>query len=351
MGTMNAAVLYAPGDLRYEQVAKPSIQASDDVLVKIKAVGICGSDLDRVLHTGTYSFPTIPGHEFSGVVEAIGESVEDLAVGDAVVVAPMLPCMKCEACAHGHYGQCEDYDFIGSRRDGAFAEFVVAPRSNVLKTPSKVTMEDGALVEPAAVTLHGMMNVGINPGETVVVLGCGPIGQMAVQFSKIMGATKVIAVDIQPDKLEEAKALGADITFNALEVDPVEEIKKLTGGRGAHVSIETAGSNITQEQSLRATRDLGRILYLGTAHKDVVFPPKSFERIVRGEIQIFGSWNSYSAPFPGTEWTATLDYIHEGKLIVNKLITHKFKLSEAPEVFEKLNKRAIAFNKILFIND
>ncbi len=96
---------------------------------------------------------------------------------------------------------------------------------------------------------------------------------------------------------------------------------------------------------------MGRILYLGTAHKDVVFPPKSFERIVRGEIQIFGSWNSYSAPFPGTEWTATLDYINDGKLEVNRLITHKFSLSEAPEVFEKLNNRELAFNKIIFINN
>lgn len=351
MTTMNAAVLYAPGDLRFEKVNKPGVENINDVLVKIKAVGICGSDLDRVLHRGTYSFPTIPGHEFSGTIEAVGRNVRDLRPGDSVVVAPMLPCMACDACTDGHFGQCENYDFIGSRRDGAFAEYVVAPRSNVLKTPENVSMEEGALVEPAAVTLHGMMNVGINPGETVVVLGCGPIGQMAVQFAKIMGATKVIAVDIQQQKIEEANDLGADIGINALETDPVALIKELTGGKGADVCIETAGSNITQEQSLRATKDLGRVLYLGTAHKDVVLPPLTFERIVRGEIQIFGSWNSYSAPFPGTEWRATLDYINAGKLEVTKLITHRFRLSEAPEVFRKLNNRELDFNKILFIND
>jgi L-iditol 2-dehydrogenase len=348
---MKAAVLYAPGDLRYEEVEKPEVKNSDDVLIKVHEVGICGSDISRVLHTGTYTFPTIPGHEFSGTVESVGEGVKEIKLGDKVVVAPMLPCMVCEACVKGHYGQCESYDFIGSRRDGAFAEYVVAPEKNILKLPYNVSTEEGALVEPAAVTLHGMINVKINPGDTVVVLGCGPIGQLAIQFSKIMGATKVIAVDILDKKLEEAIAIGADICINSLLGDPVEAIKEITTGKGANVTIETAGSNITQEQAFRTTRDLGRILFLGTAHKDIVLPPKTFERIVRGEVQVFGSWNSYSAPFPGVEWRATLDYISAGKLKVSQLITHKFNLSEAPKVFEKLGERAIEFNKIIFVNN
>ncbi len=350
MSNMKAAVLHAPGDLRIETVSKPKITNKNEVLVNIKAAGICGSDLDRVLHTGTYKFPTIPGHEFCGIIEAKGEEVKDLKIGDKVVVAPMLPCMKCDSCASGNYGQCEDYDFIGSRRDGAFAEYVVAPQVNVLKMPSNVSFEEGAVVEPAAVTLHGMRKVKINPGETVVVLGCGPIGQIAVQFSKIMGATKVVAVDIVDEKLSEAQKLGADITVNSMKEDPIEAIKKVTGGKGADVTIETAGSNITQEQSLRATKNLGRILLLGTAHKDVVFPPKSFERIIRGELELVGSWNSYSAPFPGVEWRATMDFISSGQLKVKPLITHRFNLEEAADVFQKLKNRELNFNKIVFCN-
>ncbi|MDF2614409.1 MAG: tdh [Clostridia bacterium] len=351
MTNMKAAVLHAPGDLRIEDVKKPEISKANEVLVSIKAAGICGSDLDRVLHTGTYKFPTIPGHEFCGVIEAIGENVKNFKVGDRVVVAPMLPCMTCESCAGGNYGQCEDYDFIGSRRDGAFAEYVVAPEINVLKMPYGVSFEEGAVVEPAAVTLHGMRKVKVNPGETVVVLGCGPIGQIAVQFSKIMGATKVIAVDILDEKLEEVKKLGADITINSMKEDVVEAIKKATNGKGAEVTIETAGSNITQEQSLRVTKNLGRILLLGTAHKDVIFPPKSFERIVRGELELVGSWNSYSAPFPGIEWKATMDFINTGQLKVKPLITHRFKLEEALNVFNQLKNRELSFNKIIFFNE
>ncbi len=350
MTNMKAAVLHAPGDLRIEDVNKPKITNKNDVLINIKAAGICGSDLDRVLHTGTYKFPTIPGHEFCGIIEAKGDHVKGLKIGDKVVVAPMLPCMKCESCARGNYGQCEDYDFIGSRRDGAFAEYVVAPEVNVLKMPSNVSFEEGAVVEPAAVTLHGMRKVKINPGETVVVLGCGPIGQIAVQFAKIMGATKVIAVDIVDEKLSEVTKLGADITINSMKEDAVEAIKNVTDGKGADVTIETAGSNITQEQSLRATKNLGRILLLGTAHKDVVFPPKSFERIVRGELELVGSWNSYSAPFPGIEWKATMDFINSGQLKVKPLITHRFNLEETAEVFGKLKNRELNFNKIIIFN-
>ncbi len=350
METTNAAVLYQPGDLRYEAVSKPQINNGKDVLVKIKAVGICGSDLDRVLHTGTYTFPTIPGHEFSGEVEEVGDEVSGLKPGDPVVVAPMLPCMKCNSCVKGNYGQCENYDFIGSRRDGAFAEYVVAPCANVIKMPEAVSFEEGALVEPSAVTLHGMMNVKINPGETVVVLGCGTIGQLAIQFSKIMGATKVIAVDINDGKLNEAKHLGADMTVNTLRDDVEEFVKTNTNNKGADVTIETAGTPITQEQCFRTTRDCGRILLLGTAHKDVVLPAKTFERIVRGELSVTGSWNSYSAPFPGSEWLASLSYIQQGKLNVESLISHKFHLSEAPQVFQKIKNREISFNKILFIN-
>ncbi|MCX7709213.1 MAG: galactitol-1-phosphate 5-dehydrogenase [Clostridia bacterium] len=348
---MEAAVLYAPADLRVEKIPVPTNIGAGEVLVKVRAVGICGSDLDRVMKSGTYKFPTIPGHEFCGEIAEVGADIKEFKKGDRVAVAPMLPCMTCEFCQQGNYGQCDDYNFLGSRTDGGFAEYVKAPVKNLIRMPDSVSFLEGATIEPAAVTLHGIKKVGINVGDSVAVLGCGAIGLFAIQFAKIMGATKVIAVDIAPDKLDLAKEIGADICVNALNNDVVQVIKELTGGKGVNVAVETAGVSLTQEQCLRVAKKQGRVLYLGTAHKDVIIPPKSFECIVRNELTIVGAWNSYSAPFPGVEWFATLDFIQSGSLKIKPLITHTLALKDAPQVFKDLVERKYPFNKVIFVVD
>lgn len=344
--TMMAAVLYAPGDLKVEKVPLPKLDDEKNVLVKVMAVGVCGSDLDRVMKTGTYSFPTIPGHEFAGIIEKTNNDSK-FKKGDRVVVAPLIPCFKCEYCQQGYFGQCKDYDFIGSRCDGAFAEYVAVPERNILKIPENVSFTEGATIEPAAVSLHGMRKIGVNVGDNVLVLGCGAIGLFAIQFAKIMGATNVIAVDIEDEKLELARKVGADITINSKIKDAVNEIMILTGD-GVDLTVETAGVAATQEQSLRTTKKQGRVLYLGTAHKEVVFPPQSFEKILRNEIKIVGSWNSYSGPYPGTEWTACIDYISQKRLDCKSLVTHEMKLESAFETIQKMQQRSFSFTKVVF---
>ena len=193
---MKAAVLHAPGDIRVENVPVPTELLENETLIKVKASGICGSDLDRVLKTGTYNFPTIPGHEFCGIVEKTGDKVKGFKKGDRVAVAPIIPCFSCESCQQGHYGQCVSYNYLGSRTDGGFAQYVKAPEMNLIKLPEEVSYKEGAAIEPAAVTLHGMRSVGVETGDTVAVLGCGTLGLFALQFAKIMGATRTIAVDI-----------------------------------------------------------------------------------------------------------------------------------------------------------
>ena len=345
--SMYAAVLHAPADLRYERVPVP-VCREGEVLVRVRAAGVCGSDIGRVMVTGTYRFPTIPGHEFCGEVAAAGSGVTGFQPGDRVAVAPILPCGKCAYCEAGDYGLCDDYNYLGSRTDGGFAEYVAAPARNLIRLPDNLSFEEGAMIEPAAVTLHGMMRVGICSGDTVAVLGCGPIGLFAVQFAKIMGATRVIAADVAPEKLELAARLGADMCIDASAADAALRIRELTAGRGADVAVETAGVVQTQEQCLRIARKKGRVLYLGTAHRDVVLPPKSFENIVRHELTIVGAWNSYSAPFPGVEWQAAIDYVKSGALRLRPMITHLPKLSEAPRVFAELAERKYPFTKVIF---
>ncbi|NDJ57930.1 galactitol-1-phosphate 5-dehydrogenase [Enterobacteriaceae bacterium 4M9] len=340
---MKAAVLHAPGDLRVEDVAIPTY-ADDEVLVQVKATGICGSDLDRVMVTGTYRFPTIPGHEFSGVVAKVGQKVSAFAPGDRVAVAPILPCFSCEFCQQGHYGQCNDYNYLGSRTNGGFAGFVAAPQRNLLRLPDNVSFEHGAMIEPAAVTLHGVMKAGIKAGDSVAVLGCGTLGLFAIQFARILGATRIVATDIAEDKLALAKMMGATHIINSKTQDAVAAIR--TQG-AVDVAIETAGVSLTQVQALQITQKQGNVLFLGSAHADVVIAPHVFEHIIRNELTLLGSWNSYSAPFPGREWTAIIDYIQNGALIMAPLMTHRITLDDLPAFIRDMKHRVVSYNKVI----
>lgn len=343
---MKAAVLYSPGDFRVENRPVPQIKKDDDVLISVSAVGICGSDIDRIFKTGMYTMPAVPGHEFCGIVKKTGKNVKKFKEGDRVAVAPILPCFKCESCLKGNYGQCDNYDYLGSRRDGAFAEYVVAPERNLVKMAENVDMISGGAIEPACVTLHGMMKTGLSAGDSVAVIGCGAIGLFAIQFAKILGATKIIAVDILQNKLEAAKKAGATDIINSIECDPIKAISELTSG-GVDISVETAGSPITQEQCVRAARKHGVVLLLGTAHKDVVFPPKTFEHIIRNELTLKGTWNSFSSPFPGREWTAVAEYLADERFDIKSFITHVITLDELPQTLLSMKNREFEYNKVV----
>ncbi|WP_228397709.1 galactitol-1-phosphate 5-dehydrogenase [Limnobaculum xujianqingii] len=343
ISTMKAAVLHAPADLRVQDVPVPAC-ADDEVLVQVKAAGICGSDLDRVMVTGTYRFPTIPGHEFSGVIAATGRKVTKFSPGDRVAVAPILPCFSCDFCQQGHYGQCNNYNYLGSRTDGGFAEYVAAPERNLVRLADNISYEHGAMVEPAAVTLHGVMRAGIKAGDSVAVLGCGALGLFAIQFARILGATRIIATDIAEDKLALAQQVGATQVINSKTDDAVKAI--LASG-AVDVTIETAGVAVTQVQALEVTQKHGKVLYLGTAHADVTIPPQVFEHIIRNELTLLGAWNSFSAPFPGREWFAIIDYIQNGSLVMEPLITHTIKLEALPTFVKDMKKRVVSYNKVI----
>ncbi|WP_121500682.1 galactitol-1-phosphate 5-dehydrogenase [Entomohabitans teleogrylli] len=341
--TMKAAVLHAPADLRIEQVALPGY-GEDEVLVEVKAAGICGSDIDRIMTTGTYRFPTIPGHEFSGVVAKVGNGVTRFAPGDRVAVAPILPCYHCDYCQQGDYGLCDHYNYLGSRTDGGFAGYVAAPQQNLVRLPDDVDFASGAMVEPAAVTLHGMMRAGIRAGDCVAVLGCGALGLFAIQFARILGATRIIASDIASDKLVLARQMGATETIDARSVDPLATISALGM---ADVTVETAGACATQVQALAVTRKHGRVLYLGSAHADVVIPAAQFELLLRRELTLTGSWNSFSAPFPGREWPAAIDYMQNGALLTKPLITHTISLDALPQFMRDMKHRTVTYTKVI----
>lgn len=343
---MKAARLYQPGDLRIEEVECPVLQKGQ-VLVKVHAAGVCGSDLPRIMLTGTYHFPCIPGHEFSGEVVECDKTVTKFRKGDRVAAAPLMPCMVCEMCRKGFYGQCESYDFLGSRRDGGFAEYVAVPEENLLLLPDSVSYREAAVIEPAAVALHGLYKLHLNGNKTAAVFGCGAIGLLCICQLKLLGVSSIAAVDIETEKLKLAEKLGADVVINSLEEDPVKRIFQ-EYKKGVDAAVETAGTPVTQEQCIRAVKSRGEVLFLGTAHKNVIFPPETFERIVRNELCIFGSWNSYSAPYPGKEWREIIRYLEEKKLSFEPLITQTYPLERIPEIIADMAQRQFPYIKVMF---
>ena len=349
---MMAQVLHAVGDMRYEPVPRPD-PGPGQVLVAVGFCGVCGSDLPRTFVKGTYRFPTIIGHEFAGTVAATGDGVDDLAPGDRVVVFPLLWCGRCSACEQGRYAQCLNYDYLGSRSDGGFAEFVVAPRRNLLQVPNHVPLAVAAMTEPAAVALHAVRKGGEMAGRSVAVFGAGPIGVMVAQWAQALGAAQVAIFDIVTEKLDLARQLGFTLAYDSRQVDPVKTVQDLTGGEGAYLCVEGAGVPPTTLQALAAARRGGRVVLLGNPAADVTLPASLISQLLRREVTIQGTWNSdYSATGHGAEhgdddWRVVLGAMASGQLRLESLITHRLPLSDAFAALTMMKEQQTFYSKVL----
>ena len=343
---MKAIVMYAPRDLRLEERQKP-VPKDDEVLIKVMAVGVCGSDIPRINIYGAHVSPIIPGHEFSGMIAEIMGDPEGFSVGDKVVVAPLIPCYECQYCQMGEYSLCEDYSYYGSRTDGAFAQYVAVKKKNLLKVPANVSYECAATIDPLANALHGLKQAEFHPGDNVCVYGLGAIGLYMVQAARAMGANKITAVDVVDKKLEIALANGADRAFNGLEKDVARQVS-LFFGNGADVVADVTGAPAAQHNAILSTAKLGRAILLGISHQGLQLSEEAVDRIMRGQITLRGSWNSFSQPFPGWEWTESISLMTEGKVNCHSVITHQLALSEVPAIFDAIYKGELYFNKILF---
>ncbi|WP_090247131.1 galactitol-1-phosphate 5-dehydrogenase [Eubacterium barkeri] len=348
---MKALELNNIGHLDVNEARALPEMSETDVLVKVKAVGVCGSDYERVFNSGAHKMPIVLGHELSGVVEGTGQKVEKIQKGDRVVVVPLIPCHQCEWCHQGEFSICDDYDYIGSRRDGGMAEYVLVPQENILLLPKKVSYISGAMVEPAANAIHALWIGQMKASDSLCVTGAGPIGQMAIQYARVLGIKKIISVDIVPDKLELAKRMGATHIIDTTQEDFIEAIKEITEGRGVDLLLEASGAPSIQAVCPEIVAKLGRIVLLGFSHKDVSFPAHVYEMILRKQIKLMGSWNTYSENFPGEEWRYTLKLMERSELDVLPLISHMLSLEEAPAFFEAVKNKSIDYNKVMIINN
>ena len=348
---MKAAVVVENEVVKYQEIEEPKA-GPGTVKVKVKASGICGSDVPRVLNNGVHFYPIVLGHEFSGDVVEAGEGVEHIRVGDRVSGAPLIPCMKCEDCQKGNYSLCKHYSFIGSRQQGSNAEYVVIPAANAVVFDKSISYEQGAMFEPSTVALHGVLCNDYKGGESVAVLGGGTIGMFTMQWAKIFGRKKVVVFDISEERLEMAKRLGADEVVNTLEDGFMEKAMAVTGGKGYAYVFETAGQPVTMRMGFELAANKAHVCFIGTPHVELSFTPAMWENMNRKEFKLTGSWMSYSAPFPGKEWELTAHYFATGQLKFDPaFVFRKFPMSQAQEAFDLYKNPMDVKGKILLMNE
>ena len=321
------ANLHAVGDLRYENLPYP-VCGDDEVIVKIRSCGVCGSDISRVYTKGTYHFPTVIGHEFSGEVVFDKEGKLE---GEKVVIFPLLPCFDCESCKEKNYATCANYDYYGSRRDGGMSEFLAVKKWNLLKMPEGLSFDEGAMCEPVSVGRHAVLKLNIEKGETLLVSGAGPIGIIAGQWAKMQGVEKVYYFDIDERKIEFAKTLG------------FFEYKE---GAKINCVIEGTGHQDAVRKCLEAIKPYGKMVLMGNPGGDVLLSQNTYWHILRKEIRLFGTWNSSFNDIQN-DWKESLKAMSEGEIDVKPLITHKFPLSRCNEALEMMKDRKEFYNKVI----
>lgn len=344
---MRACVLHAVGDIRLQEVSKP-IPGAGEVLLRVGACGVCGSDIPRIYEKGTYRFPLIPGHEFAGVVENIGPGVDTAWVGKRAAVFPLIPCFNCASCAIGAFAQCTDYNYMGSRCDGAFAEYVAVPEWNLVPLPMDLPIEEAAMAEPAAVAIHALRRAGLDIGSSVLIFGAGPIGLMLGKWAHAWGAGKVMLVDIDIARLRFARKLGFDHLYDATQGGVPEWVMKKTG-QGADVVIEGSGSSAAYEQCMLSARPFGSVVLMGNPSGAMTLSQNAYWAILRNELRVMGTWNSSFTDLPRNEWRLALDSMASGKLDVHPLISHRTDLEHLPAHLEMMRDRTAFFNKVMLV--
>lgn len=348
---MKAAVVCANEDVKYMDYEEPQVSPGL-VKIKVKASGICGSDIPRVLHHGVHFYPIVLGHEFSGDVVEVAEGVTSVKPGDRVSGAPLIPCMKCDDCQNGNFSLCRHYSFIGSRQQGSNAEYVVIPEQNAVAFDKSISYEQGAMFEPSTVALHGLFQNDYKGGEYTAVLGGGTIGMFTMQWAKIFGAKKVVVFDISEERLSLAKRLGADEVINTSLEGYKEKAMELTEGKGFAFVFETAGQVPTMHMAFELASNKANVCFIGTPHVDLSFTPSMWENMNRKEFKLTGSWMSYSSPFPGKEWKLTAHYFATGQLKFDPgFIFKKMPMSQAQEAFQMFKTPGLVKGKVLLMNE
>lgn len=350
---MKAWVLHNVDDIRFEEVDRPH-PADKEVIVAVKAAGICGSDIPRIYQTGAHVHPLIPGHEFSGQVVELGRNVNQKWLGRRVGIFPLIPCTSCAQCQKQHYELCRSYSYLGSRRDGGFAEFVAVPEWNLIALPDNVTYEQAAMMEPMAVAVHAMRSALLKDtdrNKTIAVCGLGTIGMLLVLFLKEAGFSNIFVLGNKDFQREMAAEIGVE----EQDIDLNKKVKKLkrewlmskTKGAGVDVFFECVGKNETIVDAVCCTAPNGMVQLVGNPASDMHFEKDTYWKILRDQLTVKGSWNSSFTHSTEDDWHYVLDRLERGTVSPQRCITHFLALEELEQGFLMMRDKTQPYMKVM----
>jgi L-iditol 2-dehydrogenase len=329
-GKMRAARLHSIRDMRLEELPQP-IPGPGEVLLKVAAVGICGSDVhyyvDGRIGDQVVTDPIIVGHEFSAWVAGLGTGVQDLTIGQLAAIEPAIPCGECESCQHGHPNLCPEVRFCGTPPiDGVFAEYTVMPAENCFTLPQELGPVEGAMLEPLGIALHAVDLAHLKPGQTIAVLGAGPIGLLTAAVAKAAGAGTVYMTEPLAYRRQFALDYVADVALNPNETDVVSDIMRLTGGRGVDVVLEAAGALETPNQAAAVARPGGKVIIAGIPSEDTMIFEASTARRKGLTIKLVRRMKH--------TYPRAIRLVQTGMVDVKSLATHLVPLEQITEAFE-----------------
>lgn len=346
---MKAWVLREIGDFSLQEVEKPSPKAGE-VLVRVHAAGICGSDIPRIYRTGTYHYPLIPGHEFAGEVVETGSGVDESWQGKRVGVFPLIPCGKCGPCQKNYFEMCRDYSYIGSRQAGAFAEYVRVPEWNLIELPGNVSYEAAAMLEPMAVAVHAMRRVRPQPNDKVVICGVGTIGMLLLMMLLEAGINQVLVIGNKDFQREQVLKLGlAEESYLDAKLQNINELVMDKTGNGADVFFECVGRNETVVQAVDLTAPAGRVMLVGNPYGDMQLDKGVYWKILRNQLSVTGTWNSSFTHDGDDDWHYVLDRLAGGRIKPETLISHRYALTEMEPGFKLMRDKTEDYIKVMGI--
>lgn len=379
---MNAQVLESVGNITYKDVPKPMLSFGD-VLVEVKAAGICGSDIPRIYTNGAHNMPLIPGHEFAGQV-VCAPGVGARWMGKRVGVFPLIPCRKCPQCLEKKYEMCNHYDYLGSRSDGAYAEYVKVPRWNLIELPDNVSFEVAAMLEPMAVALHAIRQAGldINPadgqGQSIaslenvdnkenadtpnftdvhqpkaLVIGLGTIGLFVCMHLSAMGI-ETYAIGNKDYQKDQALSIGLDEDHIKIGKDVEANnswIYERTDGNYADFVFECVGRQETLVEALESAKPAGTVVTVGNPFSDMTLPRDTYWKILRSQLTLCGTWNSSFTHEDHDDWNTVIRMLSEGLIHPENLISHRFPLEDLTKGLEIMRDKTEPYTKVMITNE
>lgn len=359
---MKAYRLHDIGDIRLEETGKP-VPGFGEVLVAVRAAGICGSDIPRIYRTGAHVHPLIPGHEFAGEVVETGGGARSW-MGKRVGVFPLIPCKACGPCQNGQYEMCRHYGYLGSRQDGGFAEYVAVPKDNLLALPDSVSFEQAAMLEPMAVAVHAMRQAlgkvsgtegagqkAAFAGKKAVVCGLGTIGFFMLLFLREAGLSHILAVGNKDFQKETFRKLGflEESFCDSRKEDVGKWLAAHTDEKGADLFFECVGKNETFLWAAAHTAPAGNVVLVGNPHSDMTLPRDVYWKILRNQLHVTGTWNSSFTHDPGDDWHYVLQRLAHKKLDPVTLITHRFSLEDLARGFLLMRDKTEEYGKVMMV--